>query len=397
MKVLVVFSLCLTLMVLVKSEVPRDHIANISEGKQAILTAGKFHCPQCNTSADCTAIATVGKMQTGNEWKLWKSDSHYKDEQLSGMKICIWQWMIGCNCPTAPCFCNSFSEVCIASSALFDEEHRLHPYEICSTEAFMNPGSVTLVITIPLFLSIASLCLVVITVHYAFIHGYATCPPQLGRLPIMLLSALLIAYSFLTFFSPYFTTGIAGVFVAVLALISHTIAHSADITNNSDKSHRWLSFAAFATIVVVYTIWGAGYPNRAGLSADELGAECSKFYGFFVIDQKLTPPGFNKEVKYWGYCEREFIADTLWNVTAVIWVGLIISAVHLYTLAAKTTTVRTTEQEDFEGRVAGGPGTFLVSRASAGNRRWKEPLPGTAGNIPSVQSYSDVRVMLEGG
>ena len=389
-KIILTLSLCIS----VRSDIPKGEIANITNGAQALITAGRFHCPDCNSSTDCGKYASVGKRQADTEWRLWKSDYHYKDEQLSGMKLCLRQWMIGCNCPTAPCLCNSFSEVCIASSALFDEEHRLHPYEICSTEAFMNPGSVTLVITIPLFLTIASLCLVVIAVHYSFVHGFATCPPALSRLPIMLLSALLIAYSFLTFFSPYFTTGIAGVFVAILALFSHTIAHAAEIGNKIDKGHRWLSFAAFTTIVVVYTIWGAGYPNRAGLSADELGADCSKFYGFFVIDQKLTPPGFNKEVKYWGYCEREFIADTLWNVTAVIWVGLLISALHLYTLAAQTTATRIAEQEDLEGKVAGGPGTFLVSRSAPGMRRGKEPISGSGTSIPSVQSYSDVHVML---
>eukprot|EP01064_Diplonema_japonicum_P009368 TRINITY_DN1684_c1_g1_i1.p1 TRINITY_DN1684_c1_g1~~TRINITY_DN1684_c1_g1_i1.p1 ORF type:complete len:465 (+),score=62.57 TRINITY_DN1684_c1_g1_i1:126-1397(+) len=380
---------------------PSPSPGGLMEVTEGGIESGKFLCNTCNGSKDCGDIASRGRRQQDTEWRLWRSDGRYKNKTLNNMKVCLRKWMLGCNGPLYPEVCNSYTEVCTASEALYHEAYRLGPHEICSTYAYMSPASVTLIITIPVFLCCVSLLSVLAALHHAFANGLCQCPPQASKLPIMLCSVTLIVFSFLTFFSPYFTCGVVGVFIAVIALISHSVSASLSGTvtdydqhDHTERAQKWLFFATVATFVLVYSIWGAGYPNRAGLGVEQLGKECADFYNFFLIDQRLMGPAHNKEIKYWGYCEREYVADTIWNVTAVIWLGFLLGGIHLYRLGSISfSRQHPDDSPDDNFAVAGGPGTFLVDRqhhsdlTSVGRQRVKHELP-------SVQSYTDIRLMV---
>ena len=334
------------------------------------IRKGRFRCPSCNTSRDCGVRASQLLHQKDTDWRIWRADNGYTSPTpFAGMKLCIRKWMVGCNGPQGPNLCNSYTEVCMQSKSR-PESGRNLPYEVCSSHSFMSPASFTLVITIPIFLCIVSALSIVATLHHSFVNGYCQCPPSIEKIPVMLCSAVLMVFSFLTFFSPHFTCGVVGMFIAILAIISQTVAATMvggagvggfdgdkDMT---ERAQRWLFAAGGSTVLLVHLAWGGGYPVTSTLQ--ELGKECSEFYNFFVIDQRLVPGGADP---YWGYCEVSYLEDTLWNVTAVLWIGLALGLLHFHslgTLFAHRFTHRETEDPPSFG--AKGPGAFLMSSKS---------------------------------
>eukprot|EP00754_Rhynchopus_humris_P023991 Rhum_TRINITY_DN14855_c2_g2::Rhum_TRINITY_DN14855_c2_g2_i2::g.122547::m.122547 len=345
------------------------------EGGTADIKNGRFSCPSCNTSKDCGLKAQEGSrhQQQDNDWRIWRTDGGYKIKECQNMRLCIRKWMVGCNGQDGPSLCNSYTEVCSPSEAPFDTDLRSGPYEVCSTAAFMSPASVTLIITIPLVLCVVSLVSIASALMHAFQNGYCQCPPSPSNLPVMLSSAMLIVFSFLTFFSPHFTCGIGGMAIGILAIITHAVASrvgtergmDADLQKaaNQDSAQRWLLAASGLTLVLVYATWGDGYPLPDGVTLDSAARECSEFYSFFNVDPRLLPADHDKSVRHWGYCDKEYVSDTLWNVTAVQWLGLVVSFLHLHTFGgvALQRAIRSSHKnKDPSG--AQGPGAFLMTQ-----------------------------------
>eukprot|EP01065_Artemidia_motanka_P030535 TRINITY_DN36575_c0_g1_i1.p1 TRINITY_DN36575_c0_g1~~TRINITY_DN36575_c0_g1_i1.p1 ORF type:complete len:518 (+),score=131.23 TRINITY_DN36575_c0_g1_i1:77-1555(+) len=317
---------------------------------------GCFVCRQCNSSRDCGEVASAGMQQKDREWRLARSDGLYRPKQLSEEKLCLRKWMVGCPGPTGLEVCNSYTEVCAESDALFDESIRAGKYSVCSEAAFMSPSTVTLVFTIPVCLTAVLGVASATALYHAMHSGLCGCPPSPVRLPVLLGSCTLLVFAVLSFFSPYFGTGIVGAVVGLFALIAHSVVTA--VTDDAvlqvrgeigrepaERAQRWLAAAAASTFAAVYFVWGQGYPTQAGLSDLQLGQMCADFYHFFVVDPRLRGPDHNREVRFWGYCERDYVADTLWNVTAIVWISLMLGAVHLLSLAGITYRHREEERQ----------------------------------------------------
>eukprot|EP01062_Namystynia_karyoxenos_P037184 TRINITY_DN27088_c0_g1_i1.p2 TRINITY_DN27088_c0_g1~~TRINITY_DN27088_c0_g1_i1.p2 ORF type:complete len:536 (+),score=158.13 TRINITY_DN27088_c0_g1_i1:98-1609(+) len=330
-----------------------------------------FVCRHCNSSRDCGEAASNGRLQQDREWRLARADGHYHSDELNDERLCLRKWMIGCSGPNGLEVCNSYTESCAESDALYDEGVRDAKYSVCSEAAFMSPSTVTLVFTIPIVLSVLLGVSTVGALVHSFHSGLCTCPPAPSRVPVLLAACTLLVFSCLCFFSPYFGAGIVGAVVANLSLFAHSVAIAADEAQaegkegaTGDKTQKWLVAATASCVVSVYLIWGQGYPAQAGHSDTQLGQACADFYHFFVVDPRLRGPDHNKEVRFWGYCERGYIADTLWNVTAVVWLSLLLGAMHLLALAG----VAYRHRDEDRGRFGSNNGVVDLSQVPEGRQ-----------------------------
>eukprot|EP01062_Namystynia_karyoxenos_P070622 TRINITY_DN65982_c0_g1_i1.p1 TRINITY_DN65982_c0_g1~~TRINITY_DN65982_c0_g1_i1.p1 ORF type:complete len:516 (+),score=106.28 TRINITY_DN65982_c0_g1_i1:62-1609(+) len=299
-----------------------------------------FKCRLCNSTRDCIEAASSGRMQQDREWRLVRADGLYRSRELNDERLCMRKWMVGCNGPDGLEVCNSFSEVCAESEAAFDEALRSAKYSVCSTAAFMSPSTVTLVFTIPVCLSLLLAAATVAALVHAFHCGLCGCPPAPVHIPILLTSCTLLVFAALCFFSPHFGAGIVGAVAGLLALVAHSAVATADdmagVRGDADKqtatAQKWLAAAAVSTLAAVRVIWGQGYPAQMGQTDVQLGQACARFYRFFVVDPRLRGPDHASAARFWGYCERDYVADSLWNVTAVVWLSLLLGAAHVLTL-----------------------------------------------------------------
>ncbi|KAJ9471635.1 hypothetical protein DIPPA_13251 [Diplonema papillatum] len=375
------------------------------EGGARDIQAGRFLCPTCNASRDCGTVASEGRVRDA-AWKLWRPDGHYRGElaALNKLSVCIRKWMNGCNGAAGLNFCNSLTEVCSTSEAPFDASVRAASPEVCSSDSFMSSASATLIFTVPIALSSISLVAIIGTLYHSFSKGYCQCPPSLSKVPLMFSSTVLLVFSFLTFFSPHMAVGAVGMIVGILSINAHTVAAQVqDSTTEGvseakaqiERAQRWLVATSVTTFALLFFVYSSGYSELQHTPMDALGKDCVAFYNFFAVDPFLLGPGDQKDSKYWGYCEADYIEDTLWNITAIFWLGLVLGGIHVHsTISLHVHVGVDPDMYQHPGEVAGGPGSFLVGRHPhmqgdffAGRLRAKDHSV-----MRSVESYSDLRL-----
>eukprot|EP00756_Hemistasia_phaeocysticola_P034620 Hpha_TRINITY_DN16533_c1_g10::TRINITY_DN16533_c1_g10_i1::g.132501::m.132501 len=363
--------------------------------------------------------ASVGRKKRDRDWRLSRTDGLYRAREVNETRLCLRKWMVGCSGPTGMVVCDSKAEACAESEAPYDEGLRVGKYSICSEAAFMSPSTVTLVFTIPLALLLTLLVASGAALYHTAHSGLCGCPTTPVRLSVLLASPTLLLFAVQTFFSPYFGTGVVGGAVGVVALVTHSVvATETDELHyqgreSAVKAQRWLGAAAAGTLAAVYLTWGHGYPMQAGLSELQLGQGCADFYQFFVVDPRLRAPDQSRDVRFWGYCDKEYVSDTTWNVAAVLWLSLSIGALHAAALAGVTRRVRQEEESPISGgerpplvtphlgasatltgRQIGVPFTIEALRSRSEPSRNRGTSPHSLGGLARADSRRVARLVL---